>query len=104
MLQMEDSSLKRRKVVRDHLLAADQHTASVNGLIRTRPVVLDVEGTALLQGLEARTRATKAAVHLVSRNPEDPDQKRRVPLERGERRHQGHEHVLRDILGFAGIT
>src|SRR4030095_16157927 len=63
---------------------------------RLEPVPLD--------RLEARSRPTEPAVHLVARDPEDPNEQARVALEGAQRAEDRDEHFLRDVLGLARVS
>jgi hypothetical protein len=103
MFQIKDTALERSQIALDDTFTATQHAARVHAIVRPRLAGFDIEGAALFERLEARPGSPEPTVHLVSGDTEDPHEKRRLPFIGSERSHQGHEDLLRNVLGLSRV-
>jgi len=86
------------------VLAATEYASRIDGLVGRRLEALYIEGTALFQRLETRTRTAKSSIHLVSSHAKDPDQERGLALEGRKRSDQGHEDFLSNVFCLTRIA
>src|SRR5271166_1926474 len=100
---MEDAPLKGGQMQLDERLALGQQSAGVHTAIGRHFLPGKLGRAEVVEGLKPRPRASEAAVHLVSGDPEDPYQEGRVSGVRGKAAEDRDENLLGDVFGLSGV-